>query len=174
MLVFVLSVCLICCGGKEESSKSSEKTSEIQSVESVESLEESQSQIESEEQSQSQSDGEESASDVESSSDIESSSDEESTSEEESESEEVDTYYTVTFDSNGGSQVADATVRAGDKVAKPTDPKKSDKDGEYEFVRWLYNGVEWNFDMDTVSGDITLVAEWRKVEGYTPPFLPED
>ena len=88
------------------------------------------------------------------------------------ENEEI--YYTVTFDSDGGSEVATLTILAGEKVSKPTDPQKSSSLSEYEFLYWEYNGEEWNFEKNVVTGDLTLVAKWKKVTSYTPPFLPKD
>ncbi len=75
--------------------------------------------------------------------------------------------YTVTFDSNGGSEVAAAEgVEYGTPVAKPTDPTR---DG-YIFLGWTYvdaNGNEhpWNFS-SAVKGDMTLTAQWRSDEAF--------
>lgn len=88
--------------------------------------------------------------------------------------EKEEIYYTVTFDSDGGSEVASITILAGEKVSKPTNPQKSSSLSEYEFLYWEYNGEEWNFEKNVVTGDLTLVAKWKKVTSYTPPFLPKD
>ena len=40
--------------------------------------------------------------------------------------------YTVTFDSNGGSEVKTETVKIGQHITKPTDPTRSG----YKFVGW--------------------------------------
>ena len=93
-------------------------------------------------------------------------------SSEDGEKEEI--YYTVTFDSDGGSEVASITILAGEKVSKPTDPQKSSSLSEYEFLYWEYNGEEWNFEKNVVTGDLTLIAKWKIVTSYTPPFLPKD
>ena len=93
-------------------------------------------------------------------------------SSEDGEKEEI--YYTVIFDSDGGSEVASITILAGEKVSKPTDPQKSSSLSEYEFLYWEYNGEEWDFEKNVVTGDLTLVAKWKKVTSYTPPFLPKD
>jgi hypothetical protein len=87
--------------------------------------------------------------------------------------EEEKAYYTVQFDSDGGSSVASATVKKGEKVEKPDDPQKSSRQGEYEFLGWYYGDVEWDFET-VVTEDITLVAKWNLKEGYTNPFLPKD
>ena len=65
--------------------------------------------------------------------------------------------YTVTFDTNGGSNVKAQSVEYGKKATKPTAPTK---DG-YEFVDW-YNGTA-KYDFNTaVTSDITLTAKWDK------------
>ena len=88
--------------------------------------------------------------------------------------EKEEIYYTVTFDSDGGSEVASITILAGEKVSKPTNPQKSSSSSEYEFLYWEYNGEEWDFEKNVVTSNITLVAKWKKVASYTPPFLPKD
>lgn len=90
------------------------------------------------------------------------------------EGEKEDVYYTVTFDSDGGSEVVSMTILAGEKVSKPTNPQKSSSSSEYEFLYWEYNGEEWDFEKNVVTSNITLVAKWKKVASYTPPFLPKD
>ena len=109
---------------------------------------------------------------------IESTSEESSSipteSELQSESSQPEKRYTVTFDTDGGSAVEDIMVTEGGKIQRPSDPEKSSRDGEYEFVCWLYNGKEWDFDNDVVTEDITLVAKWEVVAEYPPAVLPED
>jgi len=67
------------------------------------------------------------------------------------------TYYTVTFDSNGGSYVMPQTVATGQKAAKPADPVKNG----YTFKGWTLNGFAYNFNT-AVTGNITLVASWEE------------
>ena len=67
------------------------------------------------------------------------------------------TYYTVTFDSNGGSAVTAQSIEAGQKATKPADPTK---DG-YDFKGWTLNGSAYDFNT-AVNGDITLVATWEQ------------
>jgi hypothetical protein len=82
--------------------------------------------------------------------------------------------YTVTFDTDGGNAIEDIFVNEGGKIQRPKDPEKSSRDGEYEFVCWLYNGEEWDFDNDVVTENLTLVAKWELVVEYPPAVLPED
>lgn len=66
--------------------------------------------------------------------------------------------YTVTFmvDAN----VYDTqSVESGKKVTKPNNPSKTG----HEFVCWLNGEVEWNFDTDTVSKNLTLTAKFLDV-----------
>ena len=67
------------------------------------------------------------------------------------------TYYTVTFDSNGGSAVTAQTIEAGQKATKPADPTKAG----YDFKGWTLNGSAYDFN-STVNGNITLVATWEQ------------
>ena len=70
---------------------------------------------------------------------------------------EAKNYYTVTFDSNGGSAVTAQSIEAGQKATKPADPTK---DG-YDFKGWTLNGSAYDFNT-AVNGNITLVATWEQ------------
>ena len=74
--------------------------------------------------------------------------------------EDTTTSYTVTFESNGGSAVAQASVESGGKVIKPTDPTKADNtfQGWYKESNFV---TAWDFTTDTVSQNITLYAKWE-------------
>ena len=69
--------------------------------------------------------------------------------------------FTVTFDSDGGSEVAAQSVNRGEKVTKPDSPTKKG----YTFDKWVVKDAEkvsaWDFDNDTVTSDITLYAIWN-------------
>ena len=65
--------------------------------------------------------------------------------------------FTVTFDSNGGSEVASVEVADGDTVEAPTAPTKAN----YVFDGWYKDETEWKFDTNTVTANITLKAEWN-------------
>ena len=77
--------------------------------------------------------------------------------------------YTVTFDSKGGSQVTAQTVKEGGTVEKPVDPTLQN----YGFAGWAKADNEtstlWNFETETVSGDMTLYARWS-IHTYTVTF----
>lgn len=63
---------------------------------------------------------------------------------------------TVTFESNGGSEVADVEVVCGSKVRQPENPTKEG----FDFREWSYRGQKYNFNVSTVNEDIILVAKW--------------
>ena len=67
--------------------------------------------------------------------------------------------YTVSFDSLGGSSVADVKVTNGKALAKPADPTR---DG-YVFLGW-YSDAEYKvpflFDATPVTSNLTLRARW--------------
>ena len=69
--------------------------------------------------------------------------------------------YTVRFDSKGGTPTPqEQTVKEDGKVIKPADPTRDN----YTFTGWAKADNEtaalWNFETETVSGDITLFARW--------------
>ena len=71
--------------------------------------------------------------------------------------------YTVTFQSEGGSEVA-SQIRANTPAAQPDNPTKEG----HTFIGW-YNGKEkWNF-ADAVATDLTLTAKWQ-INRYTITF----
>ena len=73
------------------------------------------------------------------------------------------THCTVTFDSAGGSAVADQLVQFGEKVTRPEDPVREG----YAFDGWyrdLYLTEPWDFDTDTVQGNMRLYAKWTQAE----------
>ncbi|MBP3742052.1 MAG: InlB B-repeat-containing protein [Treponema sp.] len=79
------------------------------------------------------------------------------------------TYYTVTFNSNGGSDVEAQKVESGTKATKPTDPTKASTDTEtYAFGGWYTSTDDGTtlsdtaFDFETaITADITLYAKWN-------------
>ena len=64
--------------------------------------------------------------------------------------------YKVTFDSDGGSEVAAVEVKDGEKVTKPEDPTKTG----YTFKGWFNGDTEYDFDA-SVTANITLKAKWE-------------
>ena len=70
--------------------------------------------------------------------------------------------YMVTFDTDGGSEVASQKVKEGRKATKPTDPTKNG----FAFDGWYLDGEPYDFSTP-VTNDITLVAMWKKASVKT-------
>ena len=71
------------------------------------------------------------------------------------------TYYTITFNSNGGSAVASQSVISGGKATKPADPTKEG----FTFDGWYSDTgltTEYNFN-DSVYSSKTLYAKWKEI-----------
>ena len=66
-------------------------------------------------------------------------------------------YPQVLFDAAGGSSVEGQSVKRGEKLQKPDDPVRAG----HTFLGWFYQGELWDFSVDTVTGDITLTAQWK-------------
>ncbi|MDG0889488.1 InlB B-repeat-containing protein [Paracholeplasma manati] len=80
--------------------------------------------------------------------------------------EQVGTYFTVTFDSNGGSAIAPQQVLSGDYATEPTAPTRTG----YTFVNWQdITNTEWDFANDPVIEAMTLYASWA-LNTYTLTF----
>jgi len=70
------------------------------------------------------------------------------------------TAYKFTFNSNGGTDVAEKTVNSGSKAAKPADPVK---DG-FVFAGWFTDAefkTEYDFD-SPVKSNFTVYAKWTE------------
>ena len=70
--------------------------------------------------------------------------------------------FTVTFNSNGGSQVSSQTVKDGEKATKPTDPIKDGNNFDGWFKETALTNA-WNFATDAVTANITLYAKWNVI-----------
>ena len=75
--------------------------------------------------------------------------------------------YTVTFQSEGGSEVA-SQIRANAPAAQPDNPTKEG----YTFIGWYSGEEKWNF-ATPVTTDLTLTAKWQ-INQYTITFKPEN
>lgn len=68
--------------------------------------------------------------------------------------------FTVTFNSEGGTQVSPYTsVEYGSTISEPSTPEKLEKDFGGWFKDEEYEN-EWDFENDVVTDDITLYAKW--------------
>lgn len=71
--------------------------------------------------------------------------------------------FTVTFDTEGGNEVAAQKLRYGELVRKPEAPIKAG----YDFVCWYQQdaaGIPWEFETWRVEKSITLVALWTPAQ----------
>ena len=62
----------------------------------------------------------------------------------------------VTFDSNGGTEVASIQLDYGTKLTIPSNPTR---EGDYEFLGWTLNGENFNNEV-AITNNITLKALW--------------
>lgn len=73
----------------------------------------------------------------------------------------ISTDCTVSFASNGGTEVADQVANYGEKVQRPEDPVRKG----YHIEGW-YTDIDlkdlWDFENDTVQGNMTLYAKWAE------------
>lgn len=78
----------------------------------------------------------------------------------------ADTYFTITFDSAGGTYVDSVTAAPGGTVRRPNNPVRS---GWY-FLGWFLNPDDVEpFDFSTqVHSDLTLTARWEEETNLSP------
>ena len=78
----------------------------------------------------------------------------------------VKVYYTVTFLTDGGSEIESQSVESGFKAQRPADPTKD----EHEFSGWYADsGLNDEFDFETpITSDTELYAKWAEV---VPPVV---
>ncbi|CDZ74485.1 Hypothetical protein ING2D1G_0291 [Peptoniphilus sp. ING2-D1G] len=79
------------------------------------------------------------------------------------------TDYKVTFDSNGGSPVAQQQVQEGERAVRPDDPTLKN----HTFVEWQLNGIRFDFEMP-ITDDIILTAKWQLNAVVEDPVVIED
>ena len=78
----------------------------------------------------------------------------------------IDVYYTVSFNSNGGSKVESQKIFMGGYASRPTDPVRD----KYIFDGWYSDKSltkPFNFQLTTIRSYITLYAKWNAL-GYNP------
>lgn len=66
---------------------------------------------------------------------------------------------TVRFETNGGTPIDPVTAIYGETIARPEDPTREGK----VLIGWfkdIHLTEEWNFETDTVNGNMTLYAKW--------------
>ena len=73
----------------------------------------------------------------------------------------ISTECVVSFQTSGGSEIADVKAQFGEKLACPEEPVR---DG-YKFEGWykdIHLTEEWDFERDTVQGNMSLYAKWSE------------
>ena len=68
-------------------------------------------------------------------------------------------YYTVTFDSNGGTSIDSVVVKENEVIIETSIPEKEG----YTFEYWELDGKQYDFNTK-VTSEITLKAKWQKDE----------
>jgi uncharacterized repeat protein (TIGR02543 family) len=77
------------------------------------------------------------------------------------------TSYTVQFNSNGGTAIADVLIGSGNKLAAPANPANTG----FVFDGWYKESTFdtlWDFGTETVTAAMTLYARWSPVLTLTP------
>ena len=69
------------------------------------------------------------------------------------------TTFTVTFDTDGGSNVNAIDVLEGEKIKAPTNPTKEG----YKFAEWQLDGKTFDFNTP-ITKNITLKAKWLEIK----------
>ncbi len=86
------------------------------------------------------------------------------------ESIESEIFFTVIFDSAGGSEVNSVTVKSGEKIPEPSNPRRANQEQQYVFKGWYIGDLKWDFKNGIVTGDITLTAKWELTGDFTVGF----
>lgn len=78
----------------------------------------------------------------------------------------LDSACLVRFESNGGTQIDAQAVVFGEKVTRPPDPEREGM----RFAGWytdIFLTEAWDFDTDTVQGNMRLYAKWEQIDTST-------
>ncbi len=73
--------------------------------------------------------------------------------------------FSITFESNGGTEVSYQKVKYGELVEEPSDVVKPG----YNLEKWVTSSdetlaLDWNFEEDTVESDLQLYAIWTPAD----------
>lgn len=68
-------------------------------------------------------------------------------------------YYTVSFDTDGGTEISSQSVKHGECAEEPSDPAKV----EYKFIGWYIGEEEFNFETKIYENK-TITAKWQYAE----------
>ena len=73
----------------------------------------------------------------------------------------LSTECTVNFQTNGGTEIPSLKAQYGETIARPENPVREG----YHLVGWYTDidlQIPWDFDVDTVQGNMTLYAKWEQ------------
>lgn len=76
----------------------------------------------------------------------------------------------------GSEAPAPQTVKIGEMLTEPAEPTWTSGSVSYRFTGWYTgrtDGRKWNFEQDTVAGDLTLYARWSSVDGFLSGTTPD-
>lgn len=78
--------------------------------------------------------------------------------------------FTVKIDGNNAYELT-----YGSKIEEPDRPEINPDDGyEYVFIGWFNNGVRWDFENDTVTENVNLIAKFEKTPiRYSVKFIAD-
>ncbi len=80
------------------------------------------------------------------------------------------TFYTVSFETNGGSTIESLLIEESSLIVQPANPLKNG----YIFIGWYTDPncyTEWNFYTDKVNEDIVLYAKWIEDISHTTTYI---
>lgn len=67
--------------------------------------------------------------------------------------------FTVSFETNGGTEILAQEIIKGDKVKEPINPELAG----HEFLHWTKDNEKYDFEVE-VESDFTLTAQWEKIK----------
>ena len=73
------------------------------------------------------------------------------------------TWFTVSFDTDGGNAIDAKKVTEDKTVSAPENPVKTAEEYEYTFLGWYAEDVAWDFNTP-ITEDVTLVAKWQETK----------
>ena len=74
----------------------------------------------------------------------------------------LSTECVISFQTSGGSDVAEVKVQFGEKLTRPEDPVREG----YSFEGWykdIHLTEKWDFEQETVQGNMSLYAKWKEI-----------
>ena len=73
------------------------------------------------------------------------------------------TWFTVSFDTDGGNAIDAKKITEGKTVSAPANPVKTAEEYDYTFLGWYVGEAEWDFNTP-ITEDVTVVAKWKETK----------